>query len=415
MTEDEFQTLVRYPGYPRDTIVLHLVTGLVRLDLAEIMLCLGWLARLNGWRLADLSVGGPAGGEAELRVAIAEIVGTLDRSRTPPYQTTEGRTARDHAQMQIAWRALMGSLAARGLDYHAQLGVVAAATSKGVAPLPLRWSPPPVLPPHEDPPFTLRFGARELTMQGMTVTLDGASQTFDERSVAMLVFEVNALAFEAEGLVGVAAVPADVPGTLGPILALDDGSSLVFQRDELREAVIYDGDSAGFYDCTVLRANECTEGLGAFAPNDAYPAGALAIHMLRRLFSHPAAAGAYRLHLQLSYGIDRTLDWLAARPEAARLDALTLWISRDYDGPKYVKPRPLGAEFPKLSRLETSYVVWLSHFAGAPFPALEHLTLTEMHDWSRQPRRVVPSLADVAASIAANVPMLYQLSLGPKK
>jgi len=275
----------------------------------------------------------------------------------------------------------------------------------------MRWVPPPVLPLADDPPFAMRFGAHELTMQATTVTLDGASLEFDEVDTAMLAFEVNALAFEREGLAGTASPPAAVPGTLGPIVGVDDRSRLEFKGERLVDATLYDGDSAGFYDGAVERAQESPHVLGAFSAQADFPPGAIAIHLMRRLFAHPAAATA-RFTLQLGYGIDRTLDWLAARPEAARLHALSLWISRHYDGAKYVRPRPLGAEFPKLARLETGYEVWLSHFASAPFPALEHLTLTDMHDWSQQPRRVSPPLADVAASIGAHVPMLYKLELG---
>ncbi|HEY4244283.1 MAG TPA: hypothetical protein VGM88_30930 [Kofleriaceae bacterium] len=413
MTEDEFQAVVRYPDYNRQQILLHLVAALARPDaVTELVECLARFAGLYGWRLAELSADGPAGDEAALRGAIDALVGELGRWRREPYPTDDRELrAREFALVRTAWRAMMATLAARGIGYEAQLAATAARAGKGVGPLAMRWVPSPVLPLDEDPPFTMQFGAHTLTMQAMTVTLDGASATFDEVDVAMLAFEVIALAFEREGLVGTAAVPATVPGTLGPIVQVDDRSTLTFQNDALVDAAIYDGDSASFYDCSVWRAERSAQTLGAFSPAAHFPPGARAIHLLRRLFAHPAAAGAYPLHLQLAYGIDFTLDWLAARPEAARLSALTLWISRDYDGPKYVKPRPLGAEFPNLKRFETGYCVWLSHFSSAAFPALEQLTLTHIHDWAGLTPRIDPPLADVAADIGAKVPKLYSLTI----
>lgn len=157
MTEDEFQQ-VRYPDHDRDRILLCLVAALARLPaveaLGDVLEFLSRFAGLHGWRLSDLSAGGPAGDEAALRAAVDAIVGPLGRWKGP-HGTEADRLAREFAALRAAWRALLARFAAHGLDVPAQLAARAAAV--GVAALPYRWTPPPVLLPHDDPPFTVQF------------------------------------------------------------------------------------------------------------------------------------------------------------------------------------------------------------------------------------------------------------------
>jgi hypothetical protein len=323
-------------------------------------------AALRGWRLALLAADGPAGDDATLRAAVLDIVGRWRKG-----DTTESVRARQHAALGTAWRALMAQLGPR---YRDELAACAKRVDRAV--WPYRWSPPPQLRPHDDPPFELVFGDHVLTMQDRTVTLDAASQTFDGSDAAALAFEANARAFERAGLRGEAVgASAGLLGTLAPILEIDDRNQLVFAHDELVEATIYDADGVSFWDCAVHDARRSGGPLGAFSADDAFVPGTIGIHHLRRLFAHPAASGAYALTLEIYDSmVPAIVDWLAARPEAARVAAIDIAVP--LSDPIGSPPRPIGALFPNLRRLQSAFVAW-PLWSAAPFPNLASLTLTD--------------------------------------